>query len=731
MNWSSRNEAKYGDTTSGTVKTSSKAEMGAYDFLQMQVTMVEDMDKTTGGMSKSVTEYSKALKDAMSGKTTIDDTLIKKLRQQRDAAVEVTTAYGSLATLGKDSADSMKSFFTSFAPLNAAESTMIKISSELKNMNKIIENAPKVVDIDGNESDNEEIYRLKTKVILLEKEHALILRLNQAEHLRKLGAMDAAEKMAEAGRMRHKVLKGLYTQEAKVAQVQDTQASLIAEQANLNAVIQRQTRVKGDDKQYELNAEGELVELTLEQTIAQQHQLESIQKKIDAGVTLLAHEKELLLFSQGTLKNQLATNAAKMDKKLLGFEKTMMTNENKRLQYAKERLKLLKQEREIALEGALRAERESNPFAYLSEEKRTAELKYEMAVANRVDEKALIEEEAAMKLAQNDVEYDLLRLKYILLDLEMEKIQAESTATRGDLFAKHQALEEKAQKNGGLDPDDFARWQALPGEIKRLDTLNAQLDDYGPRIKTLIDGIEGKDGLRQAGKDAIEGAATGKINKLDAAIEKLREAKDRLKDINVISDTIAHSFEENMTSAFTSLIQGTASAKEAFSNMAMSILKDISAMIVRMMVFRMLNSLFTGGGEAAGYKGEMGGQEMMPRFMPGERYGGIVEQGKHIPGYATGGIAKGSTSGYPAMLHGTEAVVPLGSGGRSIPVDLKGSGATNNNIVVNISSEGQSNTQGSTGPDMDKMGGAIAKAVQEELHNQKRSGGILNPYGAA
>jgi hypothetical protein len=50
---------------------------------------------------------------------------------------------------------------------------------------------------------------------------------------------------------------------------------------------------------------------------------------------------------------------------------------------------------------------------------------------------------------------------------------------------------------------------------------------------------------------------------------------------------------------------------------------------------------------------------------------------------------------------------------------------------VNISTEGQSSTEGSTGPDMEKMGGAIARAVQEELHNQKRSGGILNPYGVA
>jgi len=43
------------------------------------------------------------------------------------------------------------------------------------------------------------------------------------------------------------------------------------------------------------------------------------------------------------------------------------------------------------------------------------------------------------------------------------------------------------------------------------------------------------------------------------------------------------------------------------------------------------------------------------------------------PNYAEGGIATGPQSGYPVTLHGTEAVVPL-SGGRSIPVEMKGGG---------------------------------------------------------
>jgi len=41
--------------------------------------------------------------------------------------------------------------------------------------------------------------------------------------------------------------------------------------------------------------------------------------------------------------------------------------------------------------------------------------------------------------------------------------------------------------------------------------------------------------------------------------------------------------------------------------------------------------------------------------------------------YADGGISYGSLSGYPVMLHGTEAVIPMPNG-RSIPVDVKSTG---------------------------------------------------------
>jgi hypothetical protein len=123
-----------------------------------------------------------------------------------------------------------------------------------------------------------------------------------------------------------------------------------------------------------------------------------------------------------------------------------------------------------------------------------------------------------------------------------------------------------------------------------------------------------------------------------------------------------------------------------------------------------------------------GGGGIMSLF--GFRNGGIMNNGSKVSGYATGGIADGPNSGHLAMLHGREAVVPLPNG-NSIPVQMNGSGGMqNNNVTVNVSTDGQvqSSSNGAMG---ENLGQVIAAAVQKELHNQKRAGGILNKHGAA
>ena len=144
--------------------------------------------------------------------------------------------------------------------------------------------------------------------------------------------------------------------------------------------------------------------------------------------------------------------------------------------------------------------------------------------------------------------------------------------------------------------------------------------------------------------------------------------------------------------------------------------------------------MFGGGGGAGGAGGGGGGfMDLLGAvgsfFGLGARYGGIMEPPK---GYRAGGIANGSSAGYPAILHGKEAVVPLPHGNK-IPVEIKGSSGQQNNIgiTVNISSDGNTDTsEESARRDGKDLARAISAAVQDELIKQRRAGGMLSPYGA-
>lgn len=116
----------------------------------------------------------------------------------------------------------------------------------------------------------------------------------------------------------------------------------------------------------------------------------------------------------------------------------------------------------------------------------------------------------------------------------------------------------------------------------------------------------------------------------------------------------------------------------------------------------------------------------------GARYGGIMSArtGLYNQMYSTGGIARGRDSGYPAILHGTEAVVPLPDG-KNIPVQMKGSSGNINNVSVNVNVDqsGQASTEvsGNNSEQRSKLfAEAISMAVQQEIIVQTREGGLLN-----
>jgi len=251
--------------------------------------------------------------------------------------------------------------------------------------------------------------------------------------------------------------------------------------------------------------------------------------------------------------------------------------------------------------------------------------------------------------------------------------------------------------------------------------------------------------LQQAVNDAKLAALFSGIEMTEeniALIEQEAKAQYQIKEIIDQKKALMNSFSSSLQTGIQGIIEGTMNMKQAFASMAKSVLSALAEILAKMIAIKIIESslaFFTPKTPVAS-PSSLAGLDVFnsgsaipttSTFSLGGRNGGIFSNGKKMGGYAEGGIAKGSASGYPAMLHGTEAVVPLPDG-KSIPVSMQG-GANTNNVTVNVSmaessSDSQSQSDSQQGMNIGKL---IAGVVQDELHRQKRPGGILSPYGAA
>ena len=102
--------------------------------------------------------------------------------------------------------------------------------------------------------------------------------------------------------------------------------------------------------------------------------------------------------------------------------------------------------------------------------------------------------------------------------------------------------------------------------------------------------------------------------------------------------------------------------------------------------------------------------------------GGIVRGG--FKKYAQGGIARSPTMGLIGEGRYNEAVVPLPDG-RSIPVTGGG-----NNVTVNVALDANGNAKATdiSGDGARALGYQISQAIQSELVEQQRPGGLLSSY---
>jgi tape measure domain-containing protein len=263
---------------------------------------------------------------------------------------------------------------------------------------------------------------------------------------------------------------------------------------------------------------------------------------------------------------------------------------------------------------------------------------------------------------------------------------------------------------------------------KRLGILKDQLK---ARKKLLGDADKGEKDSKGAAAEAQAppSIATTLTEGLDAARQKLAD----LLDIGNMLVGAANAIGDAFGNAFKGLIDGSMTAQQAFASLFQNVANYFTDMVAQMIaewlkaqlikgfmnIISMVIPGFGGGGGDAGGKAVGTGQGIFTAAN-----GGIAQGG--FRAFASGGIVTGPTLGLVGEGRYNEAVIPLPDG-KSVPVDLGGANGGNqitSNIVVNVSSDGQSQSQQS-GNGNAELGKKIEGAVKQVIVGELRPGGLL------
>ena len=334
------------------------------------------------------------------------------------------------------------------------------------------------------------------------------------------------------------------------------------------------------------------------------------------------------------------------------------------------------------------------------------------------------------------------------IDDATDRVATDEQAVRNArmAFLKAVRTENEGLKESTFQQLQLARLQVkaskdlLAEELKRVDLIIDAIRLENERQSRLATRIS----LNPIEREMEEFLLSKGLERKDltlAQLDALREQITVQQELKIVTQGLANiqtAFQQGIQSGIEGLLSGTVTLKSAFLDLAKAVVASLNQMIAKMIAFKIASTVFsafapnTANMDATSEAAALGLDNFSLETGLTRRYGGMSEPRK----YAMGGIARGRDAGYGAILHGTEAVIPLGQGAKSIPVEFtgKGSAGGTNNVTVNVAMDSSGNAQTQTSTDTAEsnaaFGKAIAAAVQREIHNQKRPGGMLSPYGA-
>jgi len=235
---------------------------------------------------------------------------------------------------------------------------------------------------------------------------------------------------------------------------------------------------------------------------------------------------------------------------------------------------------------------------------------------------------------------------------------------------------------------------ALAGLVSKYDEGVAEAEKLRSAQITVNDAVKAGVITSEQGQTAMQGY-----------IQSLEDAKNPMADF-------VDNFAKQMADAFTSIVDGSKSASDAFKDMARSILEQAFRMAV---VNPIINSIFGG----------VSGFTKLPSFFAN---GAAFSGGKVTP-FADGGVVSSPTmfpmaNGAGLMGEaGPEAIMPLkrGKNGK-LGVQVEGSQQP---VVINQSFNFQANGDDSVKRIIAQEAPRIANLTQKQIMDQRRRGGAM------
>lgn len=366
-------------------------------------------------------------------------------------------------------------------------------------------------------------------------------------------------------------------------------------------------------------------------------------------------------------------------------------------------------------------------------EAQKAKIREQQATSYSARRNIRLEEAARLQAEIDDLNEQKTEKFNNILSLRLEDQIQSPFVLQEDLFDPTTEINELLREQLTLDDEInkkrlrrlllIGKESAATRDAQRLTQLNFRKDSLTARGGTSIGGrLSGSlFGASSAGSEynrLLEEELKAGEKPSDKRKRELFEQANAISDVNTqleLTESISNSIKNAFDGLFDALLDGTKSFGEAMRDVMANLLKDMAKAYLQAAAMKALNFVAA----AIGVPG-----------LPARNGAVFNSMGSKAPGYAVGGIARGSNRGYPVTLHGTEAVVPLPNG-KSIPVEMQGNTNSTNNVNVTVNMSGQqsqTNAQGN-GPNMNDLGRSIGGLVQQHLQDQMRPGGLLNRQG--